>query len=91
VNSVSNWFGLGGRFLTRFKIKHTNINRHEVLREIFQNHSDFIRDFVRHHPSHPLIEVDISRPDAGTVLADAFGLDESCWGKHNQNKKQKQN
>jgi hypothetical protein len=88
VKSVTNWFGLGGRFLTRFKIDHRRVkDRHQVLEEIYNNHSQFIRDFVQQHPSHPLVEVDITGENAGQVLADAFGLQESCWGIHNQNKK----
>jgi hypothetical protein len=86
VHSVSNWFGLGGRFLNRFKIDVRNVNRQEVLREIYDNHTVFVRDFVRQHPSHKLVEVDISSPMAGQVLANAFGVDESCWGQHNRNK-----
>jgi hypothetical protein len=88
VKSVTHWFGLGGRFLTRFKIDLRTVkDRHQVLEEIYNNHSQFIREFVKTHPSHPLLEVDITSENAAQVLADAFGLEESCWGIHNQNKK----
>ena len=89
VKSVSNWFGLGGRFLNLFKIDPKKVARYEVLKEIFNNHTQFIRDFVQVHPSHSLVEVDISHSSAGTILADSFGLIESCWGRHNENKKRK--
>jgi hypothetical protein len=88
VRSVSNWFGLGGRFLTRFHIDHNKVERRlQVLEDIYNNHSNFIREFVRQHPSHTLIEVNITSVDAGRVMADAFGLDESCWAQHNKNRK----
>jgi hypothetical protein len=86
VKSVTHWFGLGGRFLTRFKINHRTVkDRHQVLEKIYNNHSQFIRDFSQQHPSMHLLEVDITSENAGQVLADAFGLEESCWGIHNQN------
>ena len=35
------------------------------------------------HPSHQLVEVDISRPDAGGVMEAAFGIDRACWQRFN--------
>jgi hypothetical protein len=87
MNSVTHWYGLGGRFLTAFNVDVKRVNRNQALEEIFLNHTEFIRDFVRLHPSHPLVEVDISSPTAGIVLSDAFGIPASCWGLHNHNKK----
>eukprot|EP00934_Nitzschia_sp_Nitz4_P006013 Nitzschia sp. Nitz4//scaffold11_size288233//112067//112993//NITZ4_000765-RA/size288233-processed-gene-0.173-mRNA-1//1//CDS//3329534047//6003//frame0 len=89
VHSVTNWFGLGGRFLSQFKVDIKKVDRTLALHQIFQNHSDRIREFVRSHPSHALVEVDIRSPDAGEILANAFGTDVNCWGRHNQNKKAK--
>ena len=94
VQSVTNWYGLGDRFLTRYGIIYWTIGnrRHAILEEIFVNHLQSIRDFVRHYhhhpPTHPLlvIELDITDPDAGKILSVAFGLaNESCWGIHNHN------
>lgn len=89
VDSVTHWFGLGGRFLKRFDINVQKMDRHEALRQIFDNHTARIRDFVQSHPSHKLVEVDISTPSAGQILANEFGMDVKCWGQHNQNKKKK--
>lgn len=57
-----------------------------LLRHIFEHHNDFVRDFVKRHPSHTLIEVDITNIATGQILADAFGVNETCWGHFNENK-----
>jgi hypothetical protein len=87
VHSVTNWFGLGGRFLRLFHVDIETTDRSQALRDIFNDHSTFVREFVKSHPSHALVEVDISSPDAGKILAESFALRESCWGKHNVNRK----
>ena len=87
MNSVTHWYGLGGRFLTHFNVDINRVNRNQALEDIYNNHTQFIRDFVELHPSHALVEVDISSPTAGAFLADAFGVPASCWGLHNPNKK----
>jgi hypothetical protein len=56
------------------------------LKWLYTYHNEFVRAFVAQYPSHALIEVDISRADAGEILAEAFGLDASCWGHVNKNK-----
>ena len=58
-----------------------------TLAFIMDYHSNYIREFVRRHPSHTLIEIDITHKDAGQLLADAFGLNETCWEHRNQNNK----
>jgi hypothetical protein len=60
-----------------------------TLLHIMDYHSKYIRDFVQNHPSHALIEVDITNNDTGRVLANAFGLNETCWGHRNENNKAK--
>jgi len=54
------------------------------LERVYREHAQYVRDFVRQHPSHKLIEVDIADPDAGRVMSESFGLPESCWGHHNK-------
>jgi hypothetical protein len=56
------------------------------LTKLFDDHSALVKEFVKQHPSHTLIEVDISKNETGKVLADAFGLEERCWGHVNQNR-----
>jgi hypothetical protein len=55
----------------------------EEFEAFFHQHSQNIRDFVKKHPSHKLIEVDIEDPNAGHILADAFGQSPECWVKRN--------
>jgi hypothetical protein len=57
----------------------------QTLTLLFDEHSEMIRNFVREHPSHALVEVDVSDGRAGEVLADAFGLEEKCWQQTNKN------
>ena len=55
------------------------------LAAIYKSHNAMIRNFVSTHPSHALVEVDISDVNAGNVLGDAFGLDSTCWSHENKN------
>lgn len=59
----------------------------EVLKTIYFQHFDFVRDFVRNHPSHALVEVNITDQSASMVLADAFGLDALAWKNLNKNRR----
>ena len=56
------------------------------LTKLFDDHSALVKAFVEQHPSHTLIEVDISKNETGRIIIDAFGLDASCWGHVNQNR-----
>jgi hypothetical protein len=43
-----------------------------------------IRNFVKRHPSHTLVEVEIDSPDAGQIMEAAFGISsEKCWKRRN--------
>jgi hypothetical protein len=57
----------------------------EFLSEIYTNHNTLVREFVQEHPSHALVEVDISDAGAGDLLADSFGLNATCWKQVNRN------
>jgi hypothetical protein len=61
-------------------------DKDRFLHFIFEFHNNHVREFVRSHPSHAFLEVDITHNGTGQLLADTFGLDASCWGHHNQNK-----
>jgi hypothetical protein len=54
---------------------------------MYLEHFDMVRDFVNKNPSHTLVEVNITSPEAGQVLADAFGLDPAAWSNENKNQK----
>jgi len=46
-----------------------------------------VRDFVRKHPSHALVEVWIDSPSAAVTLELEFGISGSCWKQANANQK----
>ena len=51
----------------------------EELVTFYQDHSRRIRDFVKDHPSHALVEVDIEAEDAGKRMQQRFGVSHHCW------------
>ena len=53
---------------------------------LYNYHTKFIQNFVKLHPSHTLIEIDITNNDTGTILANSFGLDSNCWKQMNKGK-----
>ena len=55
----------------------------EELTKFYLGHSERIRNFVRDHPSHALVEVDIEDGRAGEIMQNAFGINKQCWGKQN--------
>ena len=54
------------------------------LEIVYNYHTEHVRDFVARHPSHALVEVNIDHDDAGTILAESFGLNADCWGHFNK-------
>jgi len=58
-----------------------------VMKKIYYEHHDMVRKFVRSHPSHALVEVNITHENASTVLAEAFGLSPNAWTNVNRNKR----
>jgi hypothetical protein len=51
----------------------------QELETFYQDHSRRIRDFVKDHPSHALVEVDIEAEDAGKRMQQRFGVSHHCW------------
>jgi len=62
----------------------------EIIKEIYYNHHKMVREFVQEHPSHALVEVNITHENAGEVLAEAFGLDPRAWMNINKNRRKEQ-
>ena len=100
VKSTKNWFHMETRFLRYYgyfeNAKRSRKERDRLLENIYNNHTQHIRNFVTTYNNNPhrrvhginLIEVNISNPNSGRMLVDIFEdgiLDESCWGKHNVN------
>lgn len=59
-------------------------NVHEFS-EWFCNHVNNVRDFVKRHPSHALIEIDIEDNNVGKRLGEFFGIRDTCWAHANKN------
>ena len=43
------------------------------------------RQFAATHPTHTYIEIDLEDPQTSQWASQAFGIQESCWGRHNVN------
>ena len=86
AKSVLNWFVLSKRFLRRFNIVFERTTYTDRLIRIYNNHTRVVREFVEKHPTHTLVEFDITNPeDARQKMVEAFGLDPDCWGQANKN------
>jgi len=55
------------------------------LRRFYEGHSELVRNFVKRHPSHALVQLDVGNGNEGSVLEEAFGIDSHCWGRANEN------
>lgn len=53
--------------------------------QFFCSHVKRVRQFVKDHPSHTLVEVDIEDEKSGRYMQDVFGIGEDCWGHSNAN------
>jgi hypothetical protein len=60
----------------------------QFLSTLYRTHEQVIRDFVQQHPSHALVEIDITSDTAGQQLVNAFGVQYAdCWTHRNRNKR----
>jgi hypothetical protein len=93
ANSVMRWYQMSVRFVNEYWLYNSTFKRPHIrdkatrtdwLAMIYEEHTQFVRDFVRKHPSHALVEVNISDPNAGIVMQNAFGHPASCWGHANK-------
>jgi len=90
ANSALNWFQMRGRIVNEYMAFNSSIERPgksralRFLARVYDEHTHFVRDFVRKHPSHALIEFSIADPNAGKLLSKTVGLPERCWGHHNK-------
>ena len=62
-------------------------NSPEALTRFYCNVVQNARNFVALHPSHRLVEIDLDDPETSVKVANVFGINVSCWGTHNVNKK----
>lgn len=84
--SVRKWFGLAHRMQETHLPEFGYPRGKMALQEFYVNHTKRIRDFSKKYPSHTLVEVNIDDENAGEKMANAFGLESSCWNHANANK-----
>ena len=61
----------------------------EDFRNFYEWHKEMIRSFATEHPSLTYIEVELEAEETGDVLQQKIGINATCWGHHNQQKKGK--
>ena len=54
--------------------------------EWFCDHVNRVRRLVDENPQHALVEVNITDPDSGLRMEEAFGIAHQCWGHSGSNK-----
>ncbi|KAL7565723.1 hypothetical protein ACA910_005417 [Epithemia clementina (nom. ined.)] len=58
----------------------------DELQDWWCRHVQNVRQFVRQHPSHTLVELDLyNTQQSSTILAELFHTNASCWGHANAN------
>eukprot|EP00978_Attheya_sp_CCMP212_P022307 scaffold66376_cov43-Attheya_sp.AAC.1 len=88
--SVSKWGDLEDRLIhcnaTGFPNGNIHVHnasaRRDSLTTLLTTQNQLVREFVAHHPSHTLVEVDIhanSSATTATKLSHAFGISSDCW------------
>lgn len=99
IKSVQNWGDddLDWQFINEFyhrgalrdlpEDRQNQTQKADILRIIYDEHHERVRQFVKAHPTHTLVEVPILNESAGEILGEAFGLSPSAWGQMNANKK----
>jgi hypothetical protein len=48
-----------------------------------------VRDFAAAHPSMTFLEVSLEDNATASILEERIGIPASCWGKHNENDRQR--
>eukprot|EP00527_Entomoneis_sp_CCMP2396_P006590 CAMPEP_0198144310 /NCGR_PEP_ID=MMETSP1443-20131203/14364_1 /TAXON_ID=186043 /ORGANISM="Entomoneis sp., Strain CCMP2396" /LENGTH=195 /DNA_ID=CAMNT_0043807675 /DNA_START=518 /DNA_END=1102 /DNA_ORIENTATION=- len=90
ATSVINWFHMRARFINEYIAHNLSIPRPgqvgspSFLSKYYEEHTVYIRDFVKQHPSHALVEFNIRQEDAGEILSKSFGLPDTCWDHKNK-------
>lgn len=88
VRSVKNWVGGGERSMAARLTKCKNGPKSKDADALIRwhiDHIDRIRSFVRRHPSHTLVEINIEDPKAGQIMESYFGPASPArnWGHEN--------
>jgi hypothetical protein len=100
IKSATNWKDLVRRWANNCQVPGlhcTGIQKDgskecltEDLYRWWCSHVQHIREFVKLHPSHPLIELDLyNSSETSKVMVELFSSKSSCWGHSNANPKVK--
>jgi hypothetical protein len=99
IKSAKNWHGMFSRWSKctipgLLHSKGESLTKQQV-RNWWCGHVKHVREFVRQHPSHKLIELELyDTPGSSIMMSKLFGVNALCWGKSNANQrleKQKDN
>ena len=92
IRSITAWDSMRERIATcDLPMKPSGVGlTDEELREFVCRHVMHVREFVQHHPTHRLIELNLYE-DNSQLLREIFPSDtprkHRCWGRKNANKK----
>jgi len=95
LRNVDRWIGSVGRYkdLSRCLVN-CNIEgvlpkgkgtEPDELRKFYNDQTERVREFVKLHPTHKLVEVNIEDEKAGEYMESVFGITAQCWGHANKN------
>jgi hypothetical protein len=89
ISSINRWADarqqLAKCILEEYPAKESLLSEDEKLKILHCNIVKGVRKFVKEHPSHALVEVNIDDPNAGEFLASVFDVDAEHWGNKNEN------
>ncbi|CAB9520655.1 expressed unknown protein [Seminavis robusta] len=90
VSSINHFGGLGGHVKEKcrnFFPWQPNTVTDDDLARFYRDHIEFVRGFMREHPSLTYLEVSLESEETGTIMENHFGISRKCWGRSNENKK----
>mmetsp|Transcript_5828 Transcript_5828/g.12973 ORF Transcript_5828/g.12973 Transcript_5828/m.12973 type:complete len:128 (+) Transcript_5828:2-385(+) len=81
LQDINRFFDLKARLLTQFQINVTDYpgGADQALLDLYDNHTQEMRQFAKQNPNHALIEIEVEQDDTAQQMATIFGGDISCW------------
>ena len=59
----------------------------EDMSQVFCDQVNALRKFVKEHPLHALVEVQLEDEETASVMSNIFGIKDNCWGHSNKNRR----
>jgi len=87
INSIKHFTPGKGAYIEEYGAPKQSLKAksEEELRVMYRQQNERIYEFMGKYPSHILVEVSIEDVNAGTIMENAFGISEKCWGHANEN------